>query len=79
MRRGARENPASLRRTASVFPGGDGAPYVIDGNNKGGSFGSDLNLPATALTTTSGRLPALVAQAGWAAAHLTRMGMDRRS
>jgi len=33
-------------RTANaVFPGGGGAPYVIDGNNKGGVFGSEVNLP----------------------------------
>jgi hypothetical protein len=33
-------------RTAdAVFPGGGGAPYVIDGNNKGGVFGSEVNLP----------------------------------
>jgi len=33
-------------RTAnSVFPGGGGAPYIIDGNNKGGVFGSEVNLP----------------------------------
>lgn len=33
------------RTAASVFPGGGGAPYVIDGNNKGGAFGGDVNLP----------------------------------
>ncbi len=33
------------RSAATAFPGGDGAPYVIDGNNKGGNFGTDLNLP----------------------------------
>jgi len=33
------------RTAASVFPGGGNAPYVIDGNNKGGTFGNDVNLP----------------------------------
>jgi hypothetical protein len=33
-------------RTAdAVFPGGGGAPFVIDGNNKGGIFGNEVNLP----------------------------------
>lgn len=31
--------------TAAVFPGSGGAPYVINGNNKGGVFGGDVNLP----------------------------------
>ena len=33
------------RTPDAVFPGGGGAPYVIDGNNKGGVFGSEVNLP----------------------------------
>ena len=33
------------RSVDEVFPGGGGAPYVIDGNDKGGNFGSDVNLP----------------------------------
>ena len=33
-------------RTAnSVFPGGGGQPYIINGNNKGGVFGNEFNLP----------------------------------
>jgi hypothetical protein len=33
-------------RTANaVYPGGGGAPYVIDGNPKGGVFGNEFNLP----------------------------------
>jgi starch-binding outer membrane protein, SusD/RagB family len=33
-------------RTADViFPGGGGKPYIIDGNNKGGNFGTEVNLP----------------------------------
>jgi hypothetical protein len=33
-------------RTAdAVFPGGGGKPYIIDGNNKGGTFGNEVNLP----------------------------------
>ncbi|MDX2061235.1 MAG: hypothetical protein SFV24_25705 [Gemmatimonadales bacterium] len=31
--------------TTAVFPGSGGAAYVIDGNNKGGVFGTDVNLP----------------------------------
>jgi hypothetical protein len=31
--------------TVNVFPGAGGAPYVINGNNKGGVFGTDVNLP----------------------------------
>ncbi len=35
-------------RTAdAVFPGGGGAPYVIDGNNKGGVFGNEVNIPVS--------------------------------
>jgi hypothetical protein len=33
------------RAPEAVYPGGGGAPYVIDGNPKGGNFGSDLVLP----------------------------------
>ena len=33
-------------RTANaVFPGGGGKNYIINGNNKGGVFGSEVNLP----------------------------------
>jgi hypothetical protein len=33
-------------RTAdAVFPGGGGAAYIINGNNKGGVFGNEVNLP----------------------------------
>ena len=33
-------------RTAdAVFPGGGGATYIINGNNKGGVFGNEVNLP----------------------------------
>jgi hypothetical protein len=32
-------------RTAAIFPGGGGAAYIINGNNKGGVFGSEVNLP----------------------------------
>jgi hypothetical protein len=33
-------------RTAdAVFPGGGAQPYIINGNNKGGNFGNDYNLP----------------------------------
>jgi SusD/RagB-like outer membrane lipoprotein len=33
-------------RTAdAVFPGGGGKPYIINGNNKGGVFGNEYNLP----------------------------------
>jgi len=33
-------------RTAdAVFPGGGGKPYIINGNNKGGVFGNEVNLP----------------------------------
>jgi len=28
-----------------VFPGGGGKPYIINGNNKGGTFGNEYNLP----------------------------------
>ena len=31
--------------TTNVFPGAGGAPYVINGNNKGGVFGTDVNIP----------------------------------
>jgi hypothetical protein len=33
------------RTPDSVFPGGGGQPYVVNGNNKGGNFGNDYNLP----------------------------------
>ncbi len=33
------------RTATAVFPGGGGAPYIINGNNKGGVFGSEYNLP----------------------------------
>jgi hypothetical protein len=33
------------RPAATVFPGGNGAPYVVNGNPKGGNFGTDVNLP----------------------------------
>lgn len=33
------------RSAADVFPGGNGAPYVINGNPKGGFFGIEVNLP----------------------------------
>ncbi|MGQ0703811.1 MAG: hypothetical protein ACT4PM_11830 [Gemmatimonadales bacterium] len=33
------------RSANAVFPGGGGAPYIIDGNNKGGVFGNEVNLP----------------------------------
>jgi hypothetical protein len=33
------------RSADAVFPGGGGKPYIIDGNNKGGVFGSEVNLP----------------------------------
>ena len=33
------------RSANAVFPGGGGAQYVIDGNPKGGVFGSEVNLP----------------------------------
>lgn len=33
------------RSANAVFPGGGGAPYIIDGNNKGGNFGDEYNLP----------------------------------
>ncbi len=33
------------RNANAVFPGGGGAQYVIDGNPKGGVFGSEVNLP----------------------------------
>jgi hypothetical protein len=29
----------------SVYPGGGGKPYVVNGNDKGGAFGTDYNLP----------------------------------
>jgi hypothetical protein len=33
-------------RTANaVFPGGGGQTYIINGNNKGGIFGNEVNLP----------------------------------
>jgi hypothetical protein len=35
------------RSAATVFPGGGGAQYVIDGNNKGGVFGSEVNIPVS--------------------------------
>jgi hypothetical protein len=33
------------RSSDAVYPGGGGKPYIINGNNKGGVFGSELNLP----------------------------------
>jgi hypothetical protein len=33
------------RTAASVFPGGGGAPFIVNGNNKGGNFGDEVNLP----------------------------------
>ena len=33
------------RAADAVFPGGGGQPYIINGNNKGGNFGNDYNLP----------------------------------
>jgi len=33
------------RTAESVFPGGGGQAYVVNGNNKGGNFGTDYNLP----------------------------------
>lgn len=34
------------RTETEVFPGGlDGTPYIINGNNKGGSFGNDVAIP----------------------------------
>ncbi len=33
------------RTAASVFPGGGGQPYVLDGNSKGGIFGDQTSLP----------------------------------
>ena len=33
------------RSADAVFPGGGGKPYIINGNNKGGVFGNELNLP----------------------------------
>jgi len=33
------------RTPESVFPGGGGQPYIVNGNNKGGNFGTDYNLP----------------------------------
>jgi hypothetical protein len=33
------------RSADAVYPGGGGAPYIINGNNKGGVFGSEVNLP----------------------------------
>jgi hypothetical protein len=36
-----------------VFPGGGGKPYVIDGNNKGGVFGNEVNLPVPFIETNN--------------------------
>ena len=33
------------RSADAVFPGGGGQPYIVNGNNKGGNFGTDFNLP----------------------------------
>ena len=33
------------RSADAVYPGGGGKPYIINGNNKGGVFGNELNLP----------------------------------
>jgi len=33
------------RTEAATFPGGGGKPYIINGNNKGGSFGTDVAIP----------------------------------
>ena len=33
------------RSADAVYPGGGGKPYIINGNNKGGVFGTELNLP----------------------------------
>jgi hypothetical protein len=33
------------RSADAVFPGGGGKPYIINGNNKGGVFGNEVNLP----------------------------------
>jgi hypothetical protein len=33
------------RSADAVFPGGGGKPYIINGNNKGGTFGNEYNLP----------------------------------
>src|ERR1043165_1653684 len=41
------------RSVDAVFPGGGGAPYVIDGNNKGGVFGSEVNLPVPFIETNN--------------------------
>jgi hypothetical protein len=32
------------RSADAVYPGGGGQPYIINGNNKGGVFGTELNL-----------------------------------
>ena len=33
------------RTEATTFPGGGGKPYIINGNNKGGNFGTDVAIP----------------------------------
>ena len=33
------------RTEANTFPGGGGKPYIINGNNKGGNFGTDVAIP----------------------------------
>ena len=33
------------RTEANTFPGGGGKPYIINGNNKGGTFGTDVAIP----------------------------------
>lgn len=33
------------RSANDVFPGGGNAPFIINGNNKGGNFGDEVNLP----------------------------------
>ena len=41
------------RSADAVFPGGGGKPYVIDGNNKGGVFGNEVNLPVPFIETNN--------------------------
>ena len=33
------------RSADAVFPGGGAKPYIINGNNKGGTFGNEYNPP----------------------------------
>ena len=33
------------RTEANTFPGGGGKPYIVNGNNKGGNFGTDVAIP----------------------------------